>query len=180
MPGPLNTLVRLLLCLAVVGCSPRDTSAPAAPAASATIAAPTPSPGGSCPGAEVQVTINQVSIAASGASMQVNPGARSIAPSGAGVRWKFSQNTYAFTSDGITFKPNQPAGPASAPATGDPTQFLWCFGSTDSAPNSVWQYNIKFASTSAPSAVWVCDPTIINASTIDADAAMLTVNCTPG
>ena len=130
-----------------------------------------------CPGPEAQVTINQVTISGSTATIQVNPGSRTIDPTGGGVRWKFSQNGYSFTSDGVTFKANQPAGPASAPATGDPTQFVWCFNNTTSTPDSTWNYTIKFSANAAPTKVWSCDPTIINrGGKVDAEAVM-TVSC---
>jgi len=182
MPRPLNTLVRLLLCLAVAGCSPRDASPPAAPAARATTTAtaPTPSPGGSCPGSggDAQVTLNQIAVSGSTATIQVTPGNKAIGMNATGVRWKLNQNGYAFTSDGIVFKPNQPAGPASAPSTNSPTEFLWCFNATTQT-GLVWNYSLKFTATAAPSTVWVCDPTIINSSgAVVTDAPPQTVNCT--
>ena len=130
-----------------------------------------------CAGPEAQVTINQVTISGSSATIQVNPGSRSIDPTGAGVRWKFSQNVYSFTGDGVSFKPNQPAGPASAPPTNDPTQFVWCFNNTTSTPDATWNYTIKFSANAAPTKVWSCDPTIINrGGKLDVEAVM-TVSC---
>lgn len=130
-----------------------------------------------CAGPEAEVTINQVTISGSTATIQVNPGSRSIDPTGGGVRWKFSQNVYAFAGDGVTFKPNQPAGPASAPPTNDPTQYVWCFNNTTSTPDTTWSYTIKFSANAAPSKVWSCDPTIINrGGKVDAEAA-LSVSC---
>jgi len=130
-----------------------------------------------CAGPEAQVTISQVTISGGSATIQVNPGSRSIDPTGGGVRWKFSQNVYSFTGDGVTFKANQPAGPASAPPTYDPTQFVWCFNNTTSTPDATWNYTIKFSANAAPSKVWSCDPTIINrGGKLDAEAVM-TVNC---
>jgi hypothetical protein len=183
------TLVHLMLCVAVVGCTQRDTPAPAVPAASGAAAGATavagpasgPSPASTCgTGPDAPVTLSQINVSGSSATIQVNPGSRMITMNATGVRWKLNQNGYAFTGDGIVFKPNQPAGPASAPPTNSPTEFVWCFNPTSTA-GTVWNYSIKFAATAASAPVFVCDPTIINASgaiETDTPAAPLTVNCT--
>jgi hypothetical protein len=132
-----------------------------------------------CSGPEVQVTLGQVTISGSTATLQVNPGQRTIGTSPGGVRWKFTQNTYSFTSDGVTFKPNQPPGPANAVPGTDPTEYAWCFNSTASSPDTTWRYNIKFFANANPSAVWQCDPTIVNRSSLAADASTSTVSCVP-
>jgi hypothetical protein len=129
-----------------------------------------------CTGPMTQVTIDPQTLGSTTGTIKVNPGQAHIDPSGGGVRWKFNQNTYSFTSDGVSFKSNL-AGPASAPATGDPTVFVWCFNNTSSTPDATWSYTIKFSANAAPSKIWSCDPTIVNRSTLT-PLAVETVPCT--
>ena len=129
-----------------------------------------------CTGPMTQVTIDPQTLGSTTGTIKVNPGQAHIDPSGGGVRWKFNQNTYSFTSDGVSFKSNL-AGPASAPATGDPTVFVWCFNNTSSTPDATWSYTIKFSTNAAPSKIWSCDPTIVNRSTLT-PLAVETVPCT--
>ena len=129
-----------------------------------------------CTGPMTQVTIDPRTLGSTTGTIKVDPGNAFVDPTGGGVRWKFNQNTYSFTSDGVTFKSNQP-GPASAPATGDPTVFVWCFNNTSSTPGASWSYTIKFSANAAPSKIWSCDPTIVNRSSLT-PLAVETVNCT--
>ncbi|MEP6874623.1 MAG: hypothetical protein ABI887_09665 [Burkholderiales bacterium] len=129
-----------------------------------------------CTGPETQVTIDPLNLGATTGTIKVNPGTGHVNPNGGGVRWKFNQNTYSFTSDGVVFKTNLP-GPASAPATGDPTVYAWCFNNTSSTPDASWSYTIKFSANSAPTKIWTCDPTIVNRSTLT-PLAVETVTCT--
>jgi len=123
-----------------------------------------------------QVTIDPGSFSGSSGSIGVNPGTAHVNPRGGGVRWKFNQNTYAFTSDGVTFKSNSPPGPTYAPPSGDTSVYSWCFADT-SARDSTWSYTIKF---SAPDGkVWSCDPTIVNRGGVAAgDDVSASVPCT--
>ena len=115
-----------------------------------------------CAGPETQVTIGQVSIVGtSSASISVNPGRANIGRNAAGVRWKFSQgNNYAFTSDGVVFKPGAPPGPAQAVPSSDLSEYRWCFNATSG--NLEWPYTIKFYAPATPAVVWSCDPAIAN------------------
>jgi len=134
-----------------------------------------------CAGPETQVTINQVSITGpTSASISVNPGRANIGRNAAGVRWKFSQgNNYAFTSDGVVFKPSAPPGPARAVPSSDLSEYRWCFNATSG--NLEWPYTIKFYAPATPAVVWSCDPAIAN---FDGGGltttSSVTVQCTAG
>lgn len=127
-----------------------------------------------CTGPMTQVTINPQTLGTTTGTIKVNPGSAHIDPSGGGVRWKFNHNTYSFATDGVVFKTSLP-GPASAPATGDPTVYVWCFNDTSSNRAGSWPYTINFSANSAPTKIWSCDPTIVNRSTL---LAVETVTCT--
>lgn len=76
----------------------------------------------------------------------------------------------------MTFKPGAPAGPVSAPATGKPDEYVWCFDATTT--DLSWPYKVKFYDTTLPATVWVCDPTIINFEGLNR-AAQVSVACVP-
>lgn len=165
-------LVTATVLAAVMGCSKSDPGA----AASGQTAPPSAAP--PCP-PESPVKIDNVSVPASGttATIEVNPEPRQIGRNAGGVRWTLKSpqgKTYEFTSDGITFKANAPAGP-TFPVPGK-TEFVWCFGPTP--PDQIWPYTIKFVDKAAPATVWVCDPTIGNRNTLDPKAAPAMVTCT--
>ncbi len=160
-----TTLVGLIVLLG--GCSRTDSpggGAPdkspggvAAPASGIVVAPPCPP--------EAPVKIDNIAIAASAATLTVNPDPRPISKNAGGVRWTIKSppgKDYVFTSDGISFKPNAPAGPASAPPTGKPAEFVWCFNATP--PNQTWAYTIKFVDVTLPAQVWSCDPIIVNSA----------------
>ena len=118
MKHPSETVATLLACAALVACSPRDNNltpktapatsvAPAVSAATAGVAAPP------CP-PEMPVKIDDIVINGSAATVSLNPDPRSISKNAGGVRWTLKSpqgKTYAFTTDGVTFKPGAPPGP---------------------------------------------------------------------
>lgn len=110
----------------------------------------------------------------SSGELRLTPGTGVVDSTGGGVRWKLTGNRYAFTSDGVAFKPNQPAGPVYAPQTGDAGVYVWCFGDT-SARDLTWEYTIKF--TAPDGKVWSCDPTIVNRGGGLSTQAPLSVPC---
>jgi hypothetical protein len=165
-------VVTATVIVALTGCSKGDPGTP--------VPGQTTQPGvaPSCP-PEVPVKIDRVSVDASAATatIRVDPDPRQISRNAGGVRWTLMSppsKTYEFTTDGISFKPGAPPGPAS-PVVGK-TQFVVCFGAT--TPDQTWPYTIKFVDTAAPTTVWVCDPTIVNRESIDLKAIEATVTCT--
>jgi hypothetical protein len=161
----------------LAGCAAgRDAPAPGAKGMSGP-ATVTTSP---CTGPETQVTLNQIAIPvppSSAASVGVNPGSATVHANGGGVHWKLSGGTYAFTSDGITFKAGAPAGPASSAASANGSDYWWCFNGT--TPPLTWPYTIKFYDTTAPAPakVWSCDPVIVNFDALTTTTAATTVSC---
>ncbi len=127
--------------------------------------------------------INQVTIISStAATIRLDPGERDIPASGGGMRWKFSGNSYSFTSsDGVSFA-NYPTNPNTGPGRlgidKDGKEFVVCFGDNSSTANGKWNYAIKFYDTSRPGTVWLCDPTIVSSGlNLVHPTADLTVAC---
>lgn len=183
MKHPSEIAATLLACAALAACSPRDnnltpktapapSATPAVPAAPAGVAAPP------CP-PEAPVKIDDIVINGSAATVSFNPDPRQIGKNAGGVRWTLKSpqgKTYVFATDGVTFKPGAPAGPVSAPATGKPDEYVWCFDATTT--DLSWPYKVKFYDTTLPATVWVCDPTIINFEGLNR-AAQVSVACVP-
>jgi len=168
------TIGALAAIAALAGCSKHEPAPtpPSAPAAAASAPAAPP-----CP-PEAPVRIDSVAIAASGntATVQVSPDPRQIGNNAGGVRWtlKNQPDIYEFTADGISFKTNAPAGPASS--VPGKSEFVWCFNATP--PDQTWPYTIKFVDKNDTTVVWRCDPTIVNSQNLAQAPGPVTVNCT--
>ena len=112
---------------------------------------------------ERPIKIHSITVSGSTATVKVDPDPVRIGHNAAGLRWKLSGSggrNFAFTSDGIAFAAGAASGPSSAPPTGKPDEFVWCFGS--SQPDSSWKYTIKFREVGGAGPTWKCDPTILN------------------
>ena len=131
-----------------------------------------------CSGPDKNVSITRVTISSDGmtATLRV-PNNVNINRIAVGVRWKINHgNRYAFTNDGIVFKPGGPAVPASAAPSTDLSEYRWCFNAPTTG-NLTWPYPIKFYDTlSASKRIWICDPTISNFDS-GLTLATVTVNC---
>ena len=150
--------VAVLACAVLAGCDktggdgrppPRDGSKPVA---------------GLCgvPGGLKMVKVKVVTFTADAVSILV-PKKVGISMEKGGLGWELkglNGKDIVFTKDGVVFKPGQPEGPASSPATGNGDEFVWCFNETK--PDLSWKYSIKIVDKAAPAQVWECDPTIVN------------------
>lgn len=129
------------------------------------------------PPAAVVVNVNQVNASGATATINVSPDKALIPASGGSVRWMFNANGYRLAANAVTFKPSEPAGPASG--SGNTKDYYWCFGST--APGATWKYTISFSPDSDLTKVYDCDPTIINTAipvTLQTVLPVPPVNCT--
>lgn len=156
-----SNLIPAAICLAVLAACGK----PEAPATPPPIAgASSPALASLCPsGPERPVNIHSITVSGSTATVIISPDPVHIGQNATGLRWKLSGSggrSFAFTTDGIAFAPGAPSGPNSAPPTGRPDEFVWCFG--QSQPNSSWKYSIKFREVGGAGPTWKCDPTILN------------------
>jgi hypothetical protein len=155
-----TSLVVLLTCAVMAGCSPQQSAAPPNPApANNAVVAKAPNCSRVWP---VQIdNFVKGSTPTTGTVTISHEPAHFSKDGGIKISWNLkgpANKDYVFNSDGVVFKASVPTG-ATTTSTAGTSQYDWCFeGSTPQ--DATWSYAINF--TDPDKHVWKCDPTVVS------------------